>query len=215
MKILMLANVFFPDTIGGSSGVAYHLSHRLCKKNYEVYVLTRDPEGSLPCQQKIEDNLFTHPFNLPEKEGLRFFSCDEQNNYREAAMASRKPSSTLSAAKIKLGIDREIRLENPDTREDWGQSRDYGSPKCLILQQGEPENYLIASGECPSVKSFLYRAFSPSISITMTIPWSLMNSNVLRAQCAAGCFYKARLKMGWITNSSFEAFVRDMVARDL
>jgi len=186
MRVLMLTDVFFPDIIGGAGRVGYHLSHQLCKRGHEVHVLTRNPDGSLPCQQKIEDNLFAHPFNLPDKEGLRFFSYDEQNNYREAAMASRKPSSTLSAAKIQLGIDREIRLGNPDTRRDWGQSQDYGSAKCLILQKGEPENYLIASGECPSVKSFLYRAFSPSISITTTIPWSLMNSNVLRAQCAAG-----------------------------
>jgi putative transposase len=72
MKILMLTDVFFPDTIGGAGRVAYHLSHQLCKRAHEVHVLTRNPEGKLPSHEKIEANLFAHRFKVPAKERLLF-----------------------------------------------------------------------------------------------------------------------------------------------
>ncbi len=79
MRILMLADVFFPDTVGGAGRVAYHLSHQLCKRGHEVHVLTRNPEKTLPSYQEIEANLFVHRFDLPSGEGVNFFFSEIKN----------------------------------------------------------------------------------------------------------------------------------------
>ena len=98
MRVLMLADVFFPDTIGGAGRVAYHLSHQLCRRGHEVHVLTRNPEGNLPSHQKIEANLFAHRFNLPAREGLGFFFCEIKNAYSEAKRASQETDFDLVCA---------------------------------------------------------------------------------------------------------------------
>ena len=98
MKILMLADVFFPDTIGGAGRVAYHLSRELAKKGHEVHVLTRNPDGNLPSHQKMEANLFAHRFTIPNREGLRFFVSEIKNTYREAVRADRKLAFDLICA---------------------------------------------------------------------------------------------------------------------
>ena len=67
---------------------------------------------------------------------------------------------TSAAAKIKLGLEKEIRLGNLDAKRDWGHSRDYVRAMWLMLQQPEPEDFVIASGESHSVKEFLDTAFS-------------------------------------------------------
>jgi glycosyltransferase involved in cell wall biosynthesis len=87
MRILMLADVFFPDTVGGAGRVAYHLSHRLGKRGHEVHVLTRNPEGELPSHEQIEDNLFLNRFDLSGKEGISFFLTEIKCAHREGKRA--------------------------------------------------------------------------------------------------------------------------------
>jgi glycosyltransferase involved in cell wall biosynthesis len=94
----MLADVFFPDTIGGAGRVAYHLSRELAKKGHEVHVLTRNPDGNLLSHQKIEANLFAHRFFISNREGLRFFVSEIKNTYREAVRAGRKTAFDLVCA---------------------------------------------------------------------------------------------------------------------
>src|SRR4030042_7022962 len=98
MKILMLADVFFPDTIVGAGRVAYYLSHELAKKGHEVHVLTRNPDGNLPSHQEMEANLFAHRFTIPKREGLRSFVSEIKNTYREAVRVGRKTAFDLVCA---------------------------------------------------------------------------------------------------------------------
>ena len=98
MKILMLADVFFPDTIGGAGRVVYHLSRELAKKGHEVHVLTRNPDGNLPSHQKMEANLFAHRFPIPNREGLRFFVSEIKHAYSEAKRASQETNFNLVCA---------------------------------------------------------------------------------------------------------------------
>jgi glycosyltransferase involved in cell wall biosynthesis len=81
MKILMLADVFFPDTVGGAGRVAYHLSRQLSRRGHKVHVLTRSPEGKLPSREHMEDYLFLHRFDLPGTEGFKFFLREIKNSY--------------------------------------------------------------------------------------------------------------------------------------
>jgi len=81
MKILMLADVFFPDTVGGAGRVVFHLSRELSKKGHEVHIITRNTNGELPARQKLGSNLFVHRFFTPRKESLRLFLSEIRNSY--------------------------------------------------------------------------------------------------------------------------------------
>ncbi|MCU0595568.1 MAG: glycosyltransferase family 4 protein [Desulfobacterota bacterium] len=94
----MLADVFFPDTIGGAGRVAYHLSHQLCKRGHEVHVLTRNPDKTLPSYQEIEANLFAHRFDLPAGAGVSFFLSEIKNAYGKAKRSSHETDFDLVCA---------------------------------------------------------------------------------------------------------------------
>ncbi len=98
MRVFMLADVFFPDTIGGAGRVAYHLSHQLSKRGHEVHVLTRNPEKTLPSHQEIQANLFAHRFDLPAGEGMNFFFSEIKNARRTANRMSREIDFDLVCA---------------------------------------------------------------------------------------------------------------------
>jgi glycosyltransferase involved in cell wall biosynthesis len=98
MKVLMLADVFFPDTIGGAGKVTYHLSRQLCEKGHELHVLTRNPEGSLPYYQEIEANLFARRFKVPAKEGLGLFFSEIRNACNAAKKINQEKEFNLVCA---------------------------------------------------------------------------------------------------------------------
>jgi glycosyltransferase involved in cell wall biosynthesis len=73
MRILILADVFFPDTVGGAGRVAYHLSSELSLREHEIHVVTRNREGKLPDHQEIHRNLSIHRFPSTKKESFLSF----------------------------------------------------------------------------------------------------------------------------------------------
>ncbi len=123
---------------------------------------------------------------------------------------------TSAAARIKLGMDQEIRLGNLDARRDWGHSRDYVRAMWLMLQQDEPEDYVIATGESHSVRDFLETAFDMvdlDAREFLVIDEGLYRPsevNVLRGDAS-----KARKKLGWKPMVSFQDLVKEMVESDL
>jgi GDPmannose 4,6-dehydratase len=123
---------------------------------------------------------------------------------------------TSSAARIKLGMDQEIRLGNLDAKRDWGHSRDYVRAMWLMLQQDEPEDYVIATGESHTVRDFLETAFDIvelDFRDFLVIDDSLYRPsevNVLQGDAS-----KARNKLGWQPTMSFHELIREMVESDL
>ena len=81
MKILMLADVFFPDTIGGAGRVAYHLSDELSGKGHEVHIITRNVNGTLQSHQKLKDDLFVHRFSTPGSKSPIFLVSEIIKSY--------------------------------------------------------------------------------------------------------------------------------------
>ena len=67
---------------------------------------------------------------------------------------------TRALARIKLGLERKLYLGNLDAKRDWGFAGDYVEAMWLMLQQDEPDDYVIATGESHSVKEFLEEAFA-------------------------------------------------------
>ncbi|MBW2064685.1 MAG: GDP-mannose 4,6-dehydratase [Deltaproteobacteria bacterium] len=133
---------------------------------------------------------------------------------RGAEFVTRKITS--SAAKIKLGLENEIRLGNLDAKRDWGHSRDYVRAMWLMLQQDEPEDYVIASGKARSVRDFLETAFDYlglDYEEYLVIDDQLFRPsevNVLQGDAS-----KARRKLNWHPLISFDEMVTEMVDSDL
>lgn len=123
---------------------------------------------------------------------------------------------TSSAARIKLGLDNEIRLGNLDAKRDWGHARDYVRAMWLMLQQDEPDDYVIASGESRSVRDFLEIAFD-YIGLDYH-DHLVMDRNLYRpseVNVLQGDASKALKRLGWSPTISFEDMVKEMIDSDL
>lgn len=123
---------------------------------------------------------------------------------------------TSLAAQIKFGFEREIRLGNIDAKRDWGHAKEYVRAMWLMLQQDEPEDYVISTGESHSVKEFLKLAFEYAglnyedylvVDKTFYRPSEVIT---LRGDAS-----KAKEKLGWECTINFQELVREMVEHDL
>jgi len=133
---------------------------------------------------------------------------------RGAEFVTRKISS--AAAKISLGMEKEIRLGNLEAKRDWGHSRDYVRAMWLMLQQEEPEDYVIASGESHSVKDFLKTAFN-YVGLDYR-KYFMVNEELYRpaeVNILQGDASKAHEKLKWMPTVTFEELVKEMVDSDL
>ncbi|MCH7567000.1 MAG: GDP-mannose 4,6-dehydratase [Nitrospirae bacterium] len=122
---------------------------------------------------------------------------------------------TSYAARIKLGLAKEVRLGNLDARRDWGHARDYVKAMWLMLQQDEPEDFVIATGEQHSVREFAEAAFS-QLGLeyrdhVVTDPQLLRPTDV---ENLLGDPSKAKQKLGWSYQVSFKDLVGEMVEAD-
>jgi GDPmannose 4,6-dehydratase len=133
---------------------------------------------------------------------------------RGAEFVTRKITST--AARIKLGIEKEIYLGNLDARRDWGHARDYVKAMWHMLQQDEPEDLVIATGKSRSVREFLETAFG-YVNLDYK-DYLVINKQLYRpseVNVLQGDASKGRRKLGWAPETSFEELVKEMVDSDL
>jgi GDPmannose 4,6-dehydratase len=120
------------------------------------------------------------------------------------------------AAAIKLGLATELRLGNLDAERDWGYAGDYVRAMWLMLQQDEPEDYVIATGEAHSVRDALEVAFDHaelSIDDHVVVDRSLLRP--AEVEHLIGDATKARRILGWEPEVNFEQLMRMMVDADL
>lgn len=123
---------------------------------------------------------------------------------------------TSGAAKAKLGIEKEIRLGNLEAKRDWGHARDYVRAMWLMLQQDDPEDFVVATGKTRSVKEFLETAFSRlnlDYNEYLTIDDQLYRPS--EVHILQGDASKAQRKLNWFPTVSFEELVQEMVEGDL
>jgi len=123
---------------------------------------------------------------------------------------------TSSAAKIKLGLEQTIKLGNLDAKRDWGHAKDYVKAMWLMLQQDEPDDYVIATGKCHSVREFLEVAFS-YVGLDYR-DYIVIDKSLYRpaeVYMLQGNASKAHKKLGWTPSISFKKLVREMVDNDL
>ncbi len=120
------------------------------------------------------------------------------------------------AAQVKLGLADEVALGNLDAERDWGYAKDYVEAMWLMLQQDEPDDYVIATGEAHSVRDLVDVAFGhvgldPEAHVRID-PRFLRPAKVEHLISDAS---KAREQLGWEPQTSFEEMIRLMVDSDL
>jgi GDPmannose 4,6-dehydratase len=122
---------------------------------------------------------------------------------------------TYQAARIKFGLAKELRLGNLDARRDWGHAREYVRAMWLMLQQDEPEDYVIATGEQHSVRECVEVAFGrlglDYRDHVVVDPQFLRPAEV---ETLLGDAARARQKLGWSYAVTFKDLITEMVDAD-
>jgi GDPmannose 4,6-dehydratase len=122
---------------------------------------------------------------------------------------------TSGVARIAAGKSKELRLGNLDAKRDWGHAREYVQAMWLMLQQAEPDDYVIATGQTHTVREFAELAFAQAgldyRGYVAPDPDLFRPAEVNLLQGDAS---KAHKKLGWAHRIGFEALVREMVEAD-
>jgi GDPmannose 4,6-dehydratase len=127
---------------------------------------------------------------------------------------TRKITSTV--AKIKSGLADELRLGNLDAKRDWGHAKDYVRAMHLMLQQGEPDDYVVATGETHSVGEFCELAFAEAgLDYREYVKVDDRFKRPAEVDLLVGDSTKAREALGWEPTYTFAALVKEMVQSDL
>lgn len=124
---------------------------------------------------------------------------------------------TNAVARIKLGLQDELRMGNLDARRDWGFAGDYVKAMWLMLQQEEPDDYVVATGETHSVREFLDLAFN-YVGIKDWDKYVKLDPRYFRpaeVDLLVGDPTKAKQKLGWEPTVSLAELVGMMVEADL
>lgn len=154
---------------------------------------------------------YREAYNLYALNGILF---NHESPRRGFEFVTRKVTNTV--AKIKLGLTKELKLGNLEAKRDWGYAGDYIRAMWLMLQQDEPEDYVIATGETHSIKEFVEIAFG-----YVDLDWKdyvLIDDLFYRPAEIyelRGNFSKAKKKLGWEPTVSFRELTQMMVDADL
>jgi GDPmannose 4,6-dehydratase len=164
--------------------------------------------------------LYGHWITKNYRESYDMFACsgilfNHESERRGIEFVTRK--ITDGVAKIHLGLQDKIMLGNLDSYRDWGYSPDYCEAMWLMLQQDEPDDYVIATGETHSIREFLDYAFQ-CVGITDWDKYVGQDPRFMRpaeVDVLRGDSSKALSDLGWKPNTSFEELVSKMVKNDI
>ena len=164
--------------------------------------------------------LYGHWITKNYRESYGMFNCsainfNHESERRGIEFVTRKISDGV--AKIYLGLQDKIILGNLDARRDWGYAPDFIRACWLMLQQDEPDDYVVATGEARSIREFLDYAFS-HIGIMDWEKYVEQDARFMRpteVDILCGDSSKAREKLGWKPEVSFKEIVAKMVDNDI
>ena len=180
--------------------------------------------------------VYAHWITVNYREAYGMFACsgilfNHESPVRGETFVTRKVTRAL--ARIHEGLDSCLYLGNLDARRDWGHARDYVRAQWLMLQQPQPEDYVIATGEQFSVRELVSRA---ATHLGMRIEWQGqgvdeqgVDANSGRSlvridpryfrptevDTLLGDASKARARLGWEPQISFDSLVKEMIEADL
>ena len=164
--------------------------------------------------------VFGHDITVNYRESYDLFACsgilfNHESERRGLEFVTRK--ITNAAARIKLGKQKELVLGDLEPRRDWGYAGDYVKAMWLMLQQDEPEDFVVATGETYQVKEFIRLAFEAA-GLDGWEQYVRQDPKFLRpaeVDLLVGDSTKAQTKLGWKREVSFPELVTRMVENDL
>ena len=154
---------------------------------------------------------YRESYNLFALSGILF---NHESPRRGKEFVTRK--ITDAVARIKLGNQKELRMGNLDAKRDWGFAGDYVRAMWMMLQQDQADDYVVATGETHSVREFLQIAFS-HVGLHFE-DYVVIDPEFIRpaeVELLLGNPAKARQKLGWKPEVSFEQLVTRMVDADM
>jgi GDPmannose 4,6-dehydratase len=180
--------------------------------------------------------LYSYWITVNYREAYDIFACNgvlfnHESPLRGETFVTRKITRAL--ARIKLGEQRCLYLGNLDAKRDWGHARDYVEMQWLMLQQNEPRDYVIATGEQHSVREFVQEACA---ALNMPIEWRGEGADTIavdpdtyavfvavdpryfrptEVETLLGDPSEARDELGWSPKTTFEQLVREMAEADM
>ena len=183
-----------------------------CPANEKTPFYPRSPYGV--------SKLYGHWITKNYRESYDMFNCsgicfNHESERRGLEFVTRK--ITDGVAKISLGISDHITLGNLDAKRDWGYAVDYVEAMWLMLQQDNPDDYVIATGECHSVKEFLDVSFQ-CVGISDWSNYVRQDKRFMRpaeVDVLIGDCSKAQRVLNWTSTTSFEKLVKIMVDSDV
>lgn len=154
---------------------------------------------------------YRESYNLFALSGILF---NHESPRRGKEFVTRK--ITDGVARIKLGLQKELRMGNLDSKRDWGFAGDYVRAMWLMLQQETADDYVVASGETHSVREFLQLAFA-HVGLNYE-DYVVIDPEFIRpaeVELLLGNPAKAKKKLGWKPEVSFKQLVTRMVDADM
>jgi len=178
--------------------------------------------------------LYAYWITVNYREAYGIYACNgilfnHESPVRGETFVTRKITRAL--ARIKLGIQNNLYLGNLDAKRDWGHAKDFVEAQWLMLQQQQPEDFVIATGKQHSVRDFINEAAK---NLDMKIEWKGKNleevgsyngKDIIKVdpkyfrptevETLLGDASKAKEKLNWVPKISFNQLVKEMVNQDL
>tara|TARA_B100000787_G_scaffold167454_1_gene154258 strand:- start:1293 stop:2339 length:1047 start_codon:yes stop_codon:yes gene_type:complete len=178
--------------------------------------------------------LYAYWITVNYREAYGIYACNgilfnHESPVRGETFVTRKITRAL--ARIKLGLQENLYLGNLNALRDWGHAKDYVEAQWLMLQQKNPEDFVIATGKQYSVRDFINEV---SKNLGMTIDWkgkgleevgSFNGEDIIKVnpryfrptevETLLGDASKAKKKLNWVPKISFEQLVKEMTNEDL
>jgi GDPmannose 4,6-dehydratase len=163
--------------------------------------------------------VYSYWMTVNYREAYNIFACNgilfnHESPRRGETFVTRK--ITMAIAKIKLGVQDKLYLGNLDAKRDWGYAKDFVEAMWLMLQQDEPDDYVIATGETHSVKEFLDEAFGyAGLDWHDHVEIDPRYFRPTEVDVLIGDSSKAEKNLGWKPKVMFKELVKLMVDADL
>jgi len=163
--------------------------------------------------------LYSYWLTVNYRESYGMFACNgilfnHESPRRGETFVTRKV--TRAAARIKAGLEEKVYLGNLDAKRDWGYAKEYVEAMWLMLQQKEPDDYVIATGETHSVRELLEETFSyAGLDWRKHLAIDERYYRPAEVDLLIGDPGKAKRKLGWEAKTQFKDLVRLMVDADM
>lgn len=190
----------------------------------EMYGLIQEPKQSettpfYPRSPYAAAKLFAHWMTVNYRESFGMYACsgilfNHESPLRGLEFVTRKV--TDGVARIKLGLEHELRLGNIDAKRDWGHARDYVKAMWLMLQQEQADDFVIATGRTTTVRDMCRIAFDAAgLDMEAHLVIDPAFFRPAEVDILLGNPDKAKQKLGWEPEVTLEAMIEEMLEADL